>query len=149
MHEVANYCIIDTLCCQKLLVKLSQINDYKEVAFIAHVSLFDSHYYANEMKVQNLLDTYAFKHDMVFSTRVCENIEKRKYSSTYVFLPKKEIKMRRPVIGLDFASLYPNLIMAYNLTPDKIILTHREADIAQNNGNNLHKIKFSFNNHII
>jgi len=33
------------------LVKLSQINDYKEVASIAHVSLFDSHYRANGMKV--------------------------------------------------------------------------------------------------
>jgi len=50
MREVANYCIIDVLCYQKLLVKLSQINDYKEVASIAHISLFDSHYHANRMK---------------------------------------------------------------------------------------------------
>ncbi|CAI2187613.1 17687_t:CDS:2, partial [Funneliformis geosporum] len=87
MHKVANYCIIDALRCQELLVKLSQINDYRE-----------------------------------------------------------GIESRRPVTGLDFASLYPSLIMAYNLSPDKIILTHREADIAEKNGNILYKIEFPFNN---
>ena len=42
MREVANYCIIDTLRCQELLVKLSVINDYREVASIAYVS-FSTH----------------------------------------------------------------------------------------------------------
>ncbi|CAI2187743.1 8129_t:CDS:2, partial [Funneliformis geosporum] len=121
MRKVANYYIIDALCCQKLLVKLRQINDYREVASIAHVSLFDSHYHANGMKVRNLLSAYAFKCDMGIETR-------------------------RPVTGLDFASLYPSLIMTYNLSPDKIILIHEEVDIAEKNGNILHKIEFPFNN---
>src|SRR5256885_5546681 len=30
MREVANYCIIDALRCQELLVKLSVINDYRK-----------------------------------------------------------------------------------------------------------------------
>ncbi|GES93732.1 DNA polymerase family B-domain-containing protein [Rhizophagus clarus] len=98
------------------------------------------------MKVRNFLDAYAFKRDMLFSIRVCKNIEKEKYPSAYVYLPKKEIETKRPVTGLDFAPLYPSFIMAYNLSPDKIILTKREADIAQNNGNILHKIEFPFNN---
>src|SRR5581483_3817950 len=118
MREVANYCIIDALCCQELMVKLSIINDYREVASIAHVSLFDSHYRANRMKVQNLLGAYAFKRDMLFSTRVCENIEKGKYPGAYVY-------------------------------PHKKILIKREANIAQNNGNILHKIEFPFNNRTI
>src|SRR4051812_43378189 len=83
MREVVNYCIIDALRCQKLLVKLSVINDYREVAFIAYVSLFNAHYRANGMKVQNLLGAYAIKQDIVFSTRVCKNIKKKKYSGTY------------------------------------------------------------------
>ncbi|CAI2197435.1 13192_t:CDS:1, partial [Funneliformis geosporum] len=146
MREVANYCIIDALRCQELLVKLSQINDYREVTSIAHVSLFDSHYRANGMKVRNLLGAYSFKRDMVFNSRVCENIEKRKYPGAYVFPPEKGIETRRHVMGLDFASLYPSLIMAYNLSPDKIILTHDEAKIAEKNRNILHKIEFPFNN---
>ncbi len=131
------------------MVKKNVINDYRKVASIVYVSLFDSHYRANRMKVQNLLGAYAFKCDILFSTRISKNIEKGKYPSAYMFPPKKGIERRRPVTGLDFASLYLSFIMVYNLFPDKIILTHREADIAQNNGSNLYKIEFPFNNRII
>jgi len=76
MREVAQYCIIDALRCQELLVNQSIINDYREVASIAYVSLFDTHYRANGMKVRNLLSACAIKRDMVISTRVPEDIEK-------------------------------------------------------------------------
>ncbi len=56
---------------------------------------------------------------MIFSTKVCENIEKGKYPSIYIFLLKKEIEMKKSITGLDFALLYPNLIMTYNLFSDK------------------------------
>ena len=130
MHEIANYCIIDALCCQELVVKRNVINDYREVTSIAYISLFDTHYRANGMKVQNLLGAYAIKRDIVFSTRVCENIEKGKYPDAYVFPPKKGIETKRPVTSLDFASLYLNLIMTYNLSPEKFILSLKDADIA-------------------
>ena len=94
MHEVVNYCIIDALRCQELLVKLSVINDYREVASIAYVSLFDAHYRANGMKVRNLLGTYAFKRDMVFSTRVFENIEKGNILA-HTFFRLKKVSRRK------------------------------------------------------
>ena len=59
MHEIINYCSIDTLCCQELMVKCNVINDYREVASIAYITLFDSHYYAIGMKVGNLLGAKA------------------------------------------------------------------------------------------
>ncbi|GBB89184.1 hypothetical protein RclHR1_15880005 [Rhizophagus clarus] len=149
MHEVAYYCIIDALRCQELMVKRNIINEYREVASLAYVSLFDSHYRANGMKVRNLLGAYATKLDMLFSTRQSKNIEKGKYPDAYVFSPKKGIEIKRPVTGLDFASLYPSLIMSYNLSPEKMILTYEEADDAQKNGNILHKIEFPFNDRII
>ena len=145
MHDVAYYCIIDALRCQELMVKLSVINDYREVASIAYVSLFDAHYRANGMKVRNLLGAYAVKRDMVISTRVSENIEKGKYPGAYVFPPKKGIESKRPVTGLDFRSLYPSFIMAYNFSPEKIILNPDEADTVEENGNRLQPISFSFN----
>ena len=149
MREVAYYCIIDALRCQELLVKLSQINEYREVASIAYISLFDSHYRANGLKVRNLLGAYAFKRDMLFSARIPEKVEKGKYPGAYVFPPKKGIKTQRPVTGLDFASLYPSLIMAYNLSPEKFIFNPEEAVIIKNNGNTLHEISFPFNKRTI
>ena len=59
-------------------------NDYREVTSIAYISLFNSHYYANKMKVQNLLNAYTFKCDMIISTRIPENTEKGKYPSVYI-----------------------------------------------------------------
>src|ERR1044071_1071643 len=55
MYEITNYCVIDALYCQELMVKSNVINDYREVASIVHISLlFDSHYYTIGMKVSNL-----------------------------------------------------------------------------------------------
>src|SRR5215213_8962860 len=44
MHKIANYCIIDALRYQELLAKRNVINDYREVAVLAYVSLFNTHY---------------------------------------------------------------------------------------------------------
>ncbi|PKY35936.1 hypothetical protein RhiirB3_457557 [Rhizophagus irregularis] len=100
-----------------------------EVASIAYVSLFDTHYRANGMKVRNLLGSYAFKRDMLFNVRISKKVEKGKYSGAYVFPPKKGIETKRPVTGLDFTSLYPSLIMAYNLSPEKFIFNPEKAVI--------------------
>ena len=54
MREVAEYCIIDALRCQQPMVKRNVINDNKEVASIAYVSLFDAHYRTNGIRVYNL-----------------------------------------------------------------------------------------------
>lgn len=43
-----------------------------------------------------------------------------KYPGAYVPEPKKGISIS-PVAALDFASLYPSIIMAHNLSPEMII----------------------------
>ncbi|CAH1771237.1 10796_t:CDS:1, partial [Entrophospora sp. SA101] len=65
MYEVANYCVIDALRCQELMVKHNVINDYREVSSIAYVSLSDSHYFAGGMKVCNLLGAEAWSSNML------------------------------------------------------------------------------------
>ena len=51
----------------------------------------------------------------------------------------------RPVTGLDFASLYPSLIMTYNLSPEKILTSAAEADRWRAQGRRVHPIEFPFN----
>jgi DNA polymerase elongation subunit (family B) len=51
----------------------------------------------------------------------------------------------RPVTGLDASSLYPSLIMTYNLSPEKILLTAEEAAHWRAQGLTLHPIEFPFN----
>ena len=127
MCEVANYCVIDALRCQELMVKHNVINDYREVSSIAYVSLSDSHYFAGGMKVCNLLGAEAWSSNILYSMIASENTESGKYPGAYVITAIKGLENKRPVTGLDFASLYPSLIMTYNLSPDKIILSREEA----------------------
>ncbi|CAI2194438.1 7921_t:CDS:2, partial [Funneliformis geosporum] len=44
-----------------------------------------------------------------------------------------------------FASLYPSLIMTYNLSPDKMILSRERAESLKKSGKKLHEINFKFN----
>ncbi|RGB32305.1 ribonuclease H-like domain-containing protein [Rhizophagus diaphanus] len=97
MYEVAKYCIINALSCQRLMVKHNAINKYRKVASVAFLLLFDTHYFAGDMKVCNLLNAI------------------------------KDFENRHPIISLDFASLYLSLIITYNLLPNKIILSQEHA----------------------
>ncbi|CAI2188047.1 10872_t:CDS:2 [Funneliformis geosporum] len=45
----------------------------------------------------------------------------------------------------NFASLYPSLIMIYNLSPDKIILSRERAESLKESGKRLHEISFKYN----
>ncbi|CAI2194974.1 17767_t:CDS:2, partial [Funneliformis geosporum] len=119
MREVAKYCIIDALSCQRLMVKHNAINEYREVSSVAFLSLFDAHYFAGGMKVCNLLSASAWQRGILTSMISSQQTETGKYPGAYVFLPVKGLENRRPVTGLDFASLYPSLIITYNLSPTK------------------------------
>lgn len=52
----------------------------------------------------------------------------------------------RPITGLDFSSLYPSLMMTYNLSPEYMILDKDFAkEIHASGKHDLHKISFDFN----
>src|SRR6266498_425092 len=142
MREVAKYCIIDALSCQRLMVKRNVINEYRELVTVAFLSLFDAHYFAGGMKVCNLLSASAWQRGILSSTISKGETATEKYPGAYVFPPIKGLKNKHPVTGLDFASLYPSLIMTYNLSPDKIILSQ---ECAEQSDKRLHEISFKFN----
>jgi DNA polymerase elongation subunit (family B) len=68
-----------------------------------------------------------------------------KFPGAYVFPPEKGLENKRPVTGLDFASLYPSIIMTYNLSPEKMVSTLSEADELKRENKMLHSIKFKYN----
>jgi len=49
------------------------------------------------------------------------------------------------VSGLDYSSLYPSLIMAYNLSPEYLILDEEYKEEITEKGYNIHNIKFEYN----
>ena len=67
MCEIAKYCIIDALSCQQLMVKHNAINEYREIASVAFLSLFDAYYFTRDMKVCNLLSASTWQRGILTS----------------------------------------------------------------------------------
>ena len=68
MCKVADYCIIDALSCQQLMIKYNVINEYRELSNIAFLSLFNAYYFAVGMKVCNLVYASAWQRGILFNT---------------------------------------------------------------------------------
>ncbi|RIA92509.1 hypothetical protein C1645_820651 [Glomus cerebriforme] len=91
MREVAEYCIINAISYQWLMIKHNAINEYREMASVAFISLYDSHYFAIGIKVRNFLSAGAWQEGILTSTIPCEQTEIGKYPGAYVFLLVKDV----------------------------------------------------------
>ncbi len=61
-----------------------------------------------------------------------------------MFPLEKGLENKRLVTGLDFASLYPSIIITYNLSPEKMVSTLSEADKLKRENKVLHSIEFKY-----
>ena len=64
-------------------------------------------------------------------------------AQTYIDYANKT-KNQYPVSGLDFASLYPSIIMAYNISPEKLIVDEEYANELMSRGVNIQFVTFPF-----
>ena len=185
MADVANYCTVDAKLCQELMVKLNIINDKREIMNLSHTTLYDAIYFADSMKVRNIVITEPQKLNLTVPTSCTTFNGNEKYpkhlyshqskclvrpklsSCVNVMRPMEDIKIMEdaiyegktpetkyidyynnfikeetqyPVSGLDFSSLYPSIIMTYNMSPEYIVY-NREPEC---NGHTLHKIDFDY-----
>ncbi len=168
LSDVGYYCVIDCVRPQQLYVKRTIIPDKRELSTMSYVSLYDSFYRADGMKVCNVIGAYCHKRGIAFSNARNDkpDSEKDHYPGAHVVIPNRGLhsdKMRtnvstgpkgtgafvqlpkfmreRPITGLDFASLYPSLMMCYNISPDMIVYTREEADALAAEGYSIHHIK--------
>lgn len=142
MADVGYYCVIDCVRPQQLYVKCMVVPDKRELANLSFLPLYDSFFRADGNKVCNLIAAYCYPLMIAFSNRKIykKDHEKDHYPGGYVFHPIRGLNNKRPITGLDFASLYPSLMMAYNLSPDMIIKDPQEAKRLTKLGYVLHKI---------
>lgn len=54
------------------------------------------------------------------------------------------LAVQPPVVGLDFVSLYPNIICTYNLSPDRYVATRAEAEALAADGADLYHVAFDY-----
>lgn len=141
MAQAMDYCIVDAMRCQELMLAKNMISDMREVGIRSFTSMYDCIYLADGMKVRNLILHKAIARQIEFSS-IAHPAPKFKYPGAYVVDPETGLENRRPVTGLDFSSLYPSLIRTYNLSPEYAVFTKEEAKKLKKQGHTLHYIEF-------
>jgi DNA polymerase elongation subunit (family B) len=148
MDLVRYYCIVDSISCFKLFAKQLVLSTLRENANLSYIGIFDEYINAGSMKIRNKIIADAQKFGILCPNITREKIFSKddKFAGAHVFDPIKGLESKRPVIPLDFKSLYPNIFIGFNLSPEKFI---SDPDLAQdliNRGYNLYHIDFDFKN---
>lgn len=115
---IGKYCIVDSLLCLELMDKLQILPACEEMANCTYVTLEDTLCRGNQYRIFNLLYNECYFHDIVLNKPEGKfekmNNELRGLLSGALVL-EPVCGHHRGVITLDFASLYPNVIINYNL----------------------------------
>lgn len=143
MADVGYYCVVDCIRPQQLYVKRTIIPDKRELSTMSYVKLYDAFYRADGMKVCNVIGAYCSKRGVAFSNITLDKSpnEKDHYPGGWVCEPNRGLHNDRPITGLDFNSLYPSLMMTYNLSPDMVVYEQSHADTLIREGYVLHRIE--------
>lgn len=147
MALVSQYCRTDCIKPMQLMALRMIIRDKRALSNMSYVCLRDSIFRADGMKVRNKIGHEATIMGYGFSNRPSgkQNSEKDHYPGAYVIPPKRGLNTEDPITGLDFASLYPSIKMAYNATPDRVVSDIEQARALRRAGYLLHYIpRFTF-----
>jgi DNA polymerase elongation subunit (family B) len=85
----------------------------------------------------------------LFKKALKDNVTPRNFQLEEVEIRKKismdqNLKSDRPCTGLDFSSLYPSLIITYNISPEKAVTSKQMRDILVSKGYTLLEINFRY-----
>ena len=143
MQKLGIYCIQDTLLPLTLIEKLSLLTNAMEYSNIAYFPLGRLFTYGETAKSYSQICRQAGEEKYVFA-------EKKRVGNPYqgatVLEPKKGMYLHDKVAVLDFASLYPSIMIAFNLCPTTLCvqqdLIDTFPDLFVTNNVNGRKISF-------
>jgi DNA polymerase delta subunit 1 len=126
-RRLAVYCLKDAYLPQRLLQKLMCMINYVEMARVTGVPLSYLLTRGQQIKVMSQLYRKAKTLGLLLPVQARKNAEGDKYEGATVIDPIKGF-YKDPIATLDFASLYPSIMMAHNLCYSTLL---RRQDISR------------------
>jgi len=113
MSICGKYCMQDSVLVLKLLEKLNVWHGLSEMAVVCNVPMITLFTKGQQIKVYSNLYKYCLENKIVPEKDGYAVSENERYVGAYVFDPKPGLYEN--VVPLDFCSLYPSLIISYNI----------------------------------
>lgn len=118
---IAQYCQVDCDLVLYLLDRVSVVPNTVQMSQVTNTLLSDIANRGQQIKTFNLIARYAHNNGFVMNFRDVQWDAGAEYEGATV-LPPQPGYYQRPVATLDFASLYPSIMQAYNLCFSSIVL---------------------------
>lgn len=121
--RVARYCIQDCDLVATLMGKLDTLVNARGMADVCKVPMQFVLTRGQGIKIFSAVVYYASQRDQIIRTQESIPGDGIAYEGAIVLPPKIGMYLDQPVSVLDFNSLYPTNMIAYNLSPDTIVYT--------------------------
>ena len=120
--EIAKYCIQDCDLVLTLMAKLDTLVNARGMADVCRVPVDYIFLRGQGIKIYSAVVYYASKRGQILQTQ--ETMEgDMSYEGAIVLPPKIGMYLDQPIPVLDFNSLYPTNMIAFNLSPDTLVYT--------------------------
>lgn len=127
--EILEYCVQDVWLTWRLGHQLNFLTNLKEMASATMVPINFLITRGQQVKVQSLICNLTTKRGMVMRTWPKDHVHgEGKYKGATVLDPLRGAYFR-PILTLDFASLYPSIMRAHNMSHDTLV--REGADIPE------------------
>jgi len=125
--RVGKYCVQDTMLCLKLFEKFAVLANYLEMAKVTRVPLEYLITRGQSIKVFSQVSYETRKKGYLIPVLPKEEPDGKFQGATV--LEAKTGYYTRPVAGLDFASLYPSIMIAHNMCYSTVVLDDRYLNL--------------------
>jgi DNA polymerase elongation subunit (family B) len=113
LDVVGKYCVQDSDLCIELMNHLHTWVALSEMAKVCNVSMFTLYTQGQQIKLYSQVFKYCLRQNIVVDTDGYEAKSNERYRGAHVIEPIPGFYKR--VVPVDFSSLYPSLIIAYNI----------------------------------
>lgn len=146
LHKIIYYSYIDSLKLSWLFTTEGFVRTIRSEANLTRYNVCDAWNVSKGTMLINFLAMHAYASHRLFSGKYHreDSDTVNKFAGAYVVPPKYGLHSDRPITGVDFSSLYPSLMAAFNLSPDMVV-DPKDVDYYKSLGYTVLELKIPYN----